>query len=206
MRLLRCFAEPVIGPRDFARVQWLAMTVNSALDLIAIVPMRKQERTQHDDERDREVNVQLRVLQRGRELPANAVDCGKKSSAVAHCCPKPPRRVSGRLIEKRRQWLRKRAKVWHADAPVTRTRTALLISTLFEIKGEGYADLLQSSIIEGSIKEKFLGQALGQVQASDGRPIIWVFAESEAELYAQELFQNDDRLKRIYVVWVPWVK
>jgi hypothetical protein len=24
---LDCFAEPVIGPRDFARVRWLAMTV-----------------------------------------------------------------------------------------------------------------------------------------------------------------------------------
>ena len=23
---LDCFAEPVIGPRDFARVRWLAMT------------------------------------------------------------------------------------------------------------------------------------------------------------------------------------
>jgi hypothetical protein len=24
---LDCFAEPVIGPRDFARVRWLAMTM-----------------------------------------------------------------------------------------------------------------------------------------------------------------------------------
>ncbi len=24
---LDCFAEPVIGPRDFARVRWLAMTI-----------------------------------------------------------------------------------------------------------------------------------------------------------------------------------
>jgi hypothetical protein len=79
---------------------------------------------------------------------------------------------------------------------------------LFEIKGEGYADLLQSSIIEDSIKEKFLGQALGQVQASDGRPIILVFAESEAAIYARELFDDDKNkeLRRILVVPMEWLK
>lgn len=78
--------------------------------------------------------------------------------------------------------------------------------TVFEIKGEGYANLLESPIIEPSIKQEFLDQALGQIQASDGRPIIWIFAEQEAATYAGKLLQDDDRLKRIYVVWVPWVK
>jgi hypothetical protein len=77
---------------------------------------------------------------------------------------------------------------------------------LFDYKGEGYAALLQNSVTEDSIEEKFLDQALRQVQASDGRPIIWIFAEPEAAAYAWKLFQNDDRLKRIYVVSVPWVK
>ncbi len=77
---------------------------------------------------------------------------------------------------------------------------------LLDYKGEGYAALLQNPIIEDSIKEKFIDQALRQVQASDGRPIIWIFAEQEAAIYAWELFKNDDRLKGIYVVWVPWVK
>ena len=53
---------------------------------------------------------------------------------------------------------------------------------------------------------KFTGQATRQVEASDGRPIVWIFAEQEAEMYAEGLFQSDDRLKRIYIVWVPWVK
>ncbi|HEY5066214.1 MAG TPA: hypothetical protein VIJ04_15505, partial [Xanthobacteraceae bacterium] len=30
-RALDCFAEPAIGPRDFARVRWLAMTSNLVL-------------------------------------------------------------------------------------------------------------------------------------------------------------------------------
>ena len=67
--------------------------------------------------------------------------------------------------------------------------------TVFEIKGETYAKLLQSPIVEASVKEGFLDQALDQVQASGGRPIIWVFAEQEAATYAWNLFQNDDRLK-----------
>ena len=77
---------------------------------------------------------------------------------------------------------------------------------LLDYKGEGYAQLLQNPITKESIKEGFLDQALRQVQASDGRPIIWIFADQEAATYAGNLFQNDDRLKGIYVVWVPWVK
>jgi len=34
---LDCFAEPVIGPSDFARVPWLAMTINK-MDLRSPAP------------------------------------------------------------------------------------------------------------------------------------------------------------------------
>lgn len=77
---------------------------------------------------------------------------------------------------------------------------------LLDYKGERYAALLQNPIVESSIKEDFLDKAIRQVQASDGRPLIWIFAEPEAAVYAWKLFRSNDRLKGIYVVSVPWVK
>lgn len=77
---------------------------------------------------------------------------------------------------------------------------------LLDYKGERYATLLQNPIVESSIKEDFLDKAIRQVQASDGRPLIWIFAEPEAAVYAWKLFRSNDRLKGIYVVSVPWVK
>ena len=82
------------------------------------------------------------------------------------------------------------------------TRTGIL----FDYKGERYAALLQNLIVENSIREQFLDKALRQVQASDGRSIVWIFAEPDAAMYAWTLFRNNDKLKGIYVASMPWLK
>jgi hypothetical protein len=77
---------------------------------------------------------------------------------------------------------------------------------LFEIKGEEYAALLQIPQAEDSIRKQFSDQALRQVQASGGRPIVWIFAEPEAADFARELFNSNKDLERISVVPMPWLK
>jgi len=61
---------------------------------------------------------------------------------------------------------------------------------LIEIKGPRYAYLLQYPEPRESIEKEFLDKAERQVAASDGRPIVWIFAEPEAAKYAQELFAD----------------
>ena len=77
---------------------------------------------------------------------------------------------------------------------------------LFEIKGEEYAALLQIPQAEDSIRKQFSDQALRQVQASSGRPLVWIFAEPEAADFARELFNSNKDLERIFVVPMPWLK
>ena len=48
--------------------------------------------------------------------------------------------------------------------------------TFLEIKGERYAELLKSPLIVKSIIEEFLKQSGRQIAASQGRPIVWIFA------------------------------
>jgi hypothetical protein len=77
---------------------------------------------------------------------------------------------------------------------------------VWKSKGKGYAELLRNFIIEPSIRGDFLNQARRQIDASGGRPIIWVFAEEQAKMYASELFQKDNALKKIHVMSVQWMK
>jgi hypothetical protein len=90
--------------------------------------------------------------------------------------------------------------------PVTYDDCQKTSGILFEIKGEQYAKLLQMPQAEDSIGEQFFDQALRQVQASGGRPIIWIFAEPEAADFARELFNSSKDLERIFVVPMPWLK
>ncbi|MGD0190235.1 MAG: hypothetical protein ABSD74_05805 [Rhizomicrobium sp.] len=48
--------------------------------------------------------------------------------------------------------------------------------------------------------------ATRQVKASQGRPVIWIFAERDAALYVNNLFHSDEHplLNRIEVLCVPW--
>ena len=75
---------------------------------------------------------------------------------------------------------------------------------LIEIKGPGHTKLLQNPICRDSVGEKFLKQAEGQVEASAGRPIIWVFAEPEAAEYARKLFAHRPGLKDIVIIEKKW--
>jgi hypothetical protein len=78
---------------------------------------------------------------------------------------------------------------------------------LFEIKGERYAELLKSSPIKRSITADFLRQSGQQIAASGGRPIVWIFAETEAAQFARELFDNTDQGREyITVGYVPWTQ
>lgn len=76
-------------------------------------------------------------------------------------------------------------------------------SILFEIKGEGLAKLTNDlSVI---MANRFLGQATRQMAASGGRPVVWIFAEEKAALFAREVFDSKG-LRGITVGYVPWTR
>jgi NADPH-dependent ferric siderophore reductase len=52
---------------------------------------------------------------------------------------------------------------------------------------------------------KFLDQATGPMEASGRQPVVWIFAEERAALFARKLF-DDKGLGRITVGHVPWIK
>jgi hypothetical protein len=74
---------------------------------------------------------------------------------------------------------------------------------LFEIKGEGLAKLTND--LPDVMTADFVGQANRQLAASAGRPVIWIFAEKEAALFARDRF-DDNGLKQITVAYVPWIR
>ena len=76
--------------------------------------------------------------------------------------------------------------------------------TVFEIKGEGIAKLTED--LPDVMAGKFINQATGQMEASGGRPVVWVFAEEQAALFARDLFDKTPGLERITVGYIPWLK
>jgi hypothetical protein len=42
--------------------------------------------------------------------------------------------------------------------------------------------------------------------ASGGRPIVWIFAEEEAALFARKLFDDTKSLEGITGAYVPWIR
>lgn len=74
---------------------------------------------------------------------------------------------------------------------------------LFEIKGEGLAKLTND--LPNVMTTDFVGQATRQLAASEGRPVVWVFAEEKAALFAREVFDSNG-LQRITVAYVPWTR
>jgi NADPH-dependent ferric siderophore reductase len=56
-----------------------------------------------------------------------------------------------------------------------------------------------------SIEEQFLEQSGRQIAASGGRPLVWIFAEWEAALFARKLFDTaKEGRESIHVVHMPW--
>jgi hypothetical protein len=78
---------------------------------------------------------------------------------------------------------------------------------LFEIKGEQYTKFLNSSWAGPGVVAKMLRQSLRQVQASGGRPVIWIVAEEGAAILIRQLFDTArDGRQFITVVHVPWTE
>ena len=76
---------------------------------------------------------------------------------------------------------------------------------LIEAKGTGFAGKITADGQpgEGMIK-KMLAQATRQVQASQGRPIYWIFAEKATADRMRLEFRNITELKSIRVLTIPW--
>jgi hypothetical protein len=74
-----------------------------------------------------------------------------------------------------------------------------------EAKGAGYATMLAkgNAKLTAGIDARLLRQATKQVQAAQGRPLIWFFRESMAAEHARVLFASSPTLSRIAVVWEP---
>jgi hypothetical protein len=52
-----------------------------------------------------------------------------------------------------------------------------------------------------------LDQSARQIQASGGRPIVWVFAEEKAALKARQLFDTaKGGRENITIVYIPWAR
>jgi len=80
---------------------------------------------------------------------------------------------------------------------------------MVEIKGFTFAERLTSGYdkIKKNAEDQIMKQAARQVQASGGRPIIWIFAEEEAAQIVRKLFDaTEDGRRDITVAYVPWTK
>ncbi len=85
--------------------------------------------------------------------------------------------------------------------------------SMIEYKGPGYAEKLadDGDWFRFSLKLLWPRQALRQIQAAQGRQVIWYFAEPEALNFARVVFDesNDNRLKKIRLergLWPRGVK
>jgi hypothetical protein len=85
--------------------------------------------------------------------------------------------------------------------------------SMIEYKGPGYAEKLadDGDWFRFSLKLLWPRQALRQIQAAQGRQVIWYFAEPEALNFARVVFEesNDNRLKKIRLergLWPRGVK
>ncbi|MFZ0423207.1 MAG: hypothetical protein WAL80_10055 [Xanthobacteraceae bacterium] len=74
---------------------------------------------------------------------------------------------------------------------------------VFEIKGAGYTKL--TSDLPDMMADYLVGQASRQLEASGGRPVVWIFAEEQAARFSRKLF-DDTGLGRITVAHVPWIR
>ena len=93
--------------------------------------------------------------------------------------------------------------------PVTGARVAFddcreSDGTMIEAKGPGYADALQKPFMVERLTDDWIEQATRQVQASEGRPLEWYFAEEKAAAEAERIFANDKILEdKIKIIYIP---
>jgi hypothetical protein len=77
--------------------------------------------------------------------------------------------------------------------------------TMIDAKGTGYLAQLSHGAMTYpwlGIEEKMRRQARAQIQAAQGRPIEWHFAEREVADYVRALFEHQEI--RIHVIYTPW--
>ncbi|MFI0271479.1 hypothetical protein [Streptomyces luteogriseus] len=70
-----------------------------------------------------------------------------------------------------------------------------------EVKGPGYSDILKFR--PNLVQEDFVTQAEKQVAAAPNTPIEWHVAERDVFEKAQKLFADNDKFKRVRVVYTP---
>ncbi|MGD0192109.1 MAG: hypothetical protein ABSD74_15325 [Rhizomicrobium sp.] len=78
-----------------------------------------------------------------------------------------------------------------------------MTGSMIEFKGEGYARQLNYKSNSGNIGRQWAGQATRQVEASRGRPVIWIFAEKPAMEFARSLFAEHRYLSKVQALYVP---
>lgn len=77
--------------------------------------------------------------------------------------------------------------------------------TMVEAKGPGYANLLLYEWGADLIAREWLKESGRQLDASQGRPLRWYFAEKEAAAFADELFSKaKEGRERIEIVVLSW--
>jgi NADPH-dependent ferric siderophore reductase len=74
---------------------------------------------------------------------------------------------------------------------------------LFDFKGLSYARLTND--LPERMAYEFIEQATRQLAASGERPLVWIFAEEGAALFARKLFDSTSGLERITVGYIPWI-
>jgi hypothetical protein len=88
--------------------------------------------------------------------------------------------------------------------PVTYDDCQKKTGILFEFKWE-HASVLDFSQGNKSVIDGFLDQSLRQVQASGGRPVVWIFAEAETAEIARKLFKDaGEGRERIIIIHAEW--
>jgi hypothetical protein len=72
---------------------------------------------------------------------------------------------------------------------------------LFDYKGY-YGALL---MFNSNARKSFLSQSMRQIEASGGRPVVWIFADEQDALRTHKLFEKVDKGREyITIVHVPW--
>lgn len=79
---------------------------------------------------------------------------------------------------------------------------------MIEAKGPGTARVIEASHgrrFRTNVEGRFLDQGERQLQAADGRPVIWFCAEKRTADFLRQLFNEQDKERaRIVVAWIPF--
>jgi hypothetical protein len=140
-------------------------------------------------------------------------DLGRAATAVAFS--NPSKVLSPNIQSRRRRVLKQQLRdAWRVRERAVRispvmnfTPEGLVLGagTVLLAANGGHADVLRFTKGDDSVKKQFLEQALRQVQASGGRPIVWIFAEEETAEIARKLFkQAGQGRERIIIVHTEW--